>query len=45
MNMLVYVDFSVLELSKIVMYDFWYDYIKPKYDEREKLSWTVLMFI
>ena len=45
MNTLVYVGFSVLELSKTVMYDFWYDYIKPKYDEREKLSWTVLMFI
>ena len=21
----------ILELSKIVMYEFWYDYVKPKY--------------
>ena len=26
---LVYLGFSILELSKILMYQFWYDYIKP----------------
>ena len=28
---------STLELSKILMYQFWYDYLKPKYDEKSKL--------
>ena len=26
-----------IELSKILMYEFWYDYLKPKYDEKSKL--------
>ena len=26
-----YLGLSILEISKIVMYDFWYDYMKPKY--------------
>ena len=30
MNKPVCSGFSILELSKILMYDFWYDYIKPK---------------
>ena len=25
---------SILELCKILMYDFWFDYIKPKYKEK-----------
>ena len=37
MNKPVYVGLSMLELSKIVMYEFWYDYVKPKYGENEKL--------
>ena len=27
---------SILEPSKIVMYDFWCDYVKPKYEENAK---------
>ena len=27
----------ILELSKILMHEFWYDYVKPKYGEKEKL--------
>ena len=33
MNKPVYLGLSILELSKILMYDFWYVYIKPKYGE------------
>ena len=29
--------FSILELSKILMCEFWYDYVKPKYGEKAKL--------
>ena len=28
---------SRLELSKILLYEFWYDYVKPKYGENSKL--------
>ena len=37
MNKLFYLGLSILELSKILKYEFWYDYVKPKYDEKEKL--------
>ena len=30
MNKPVYLGISILELSKILMYEFWYDYVKPK---------------
>ena len=29
MNKPVYIRLSILDLSKTVMYEFWYDYIKP----------------
>ena len=29
---------SILEISKMVMYEFWYDYVKPKYGDRELYS-------
>ena len=32
-----YVGLSVLELSKTVMYEFCYDYVKPNYAENAKL--------
>ena len=28
---------SILEISKIVMYEFWYDYMKPKYEQKTNL--------
>ena len=31
MNKPVYLGLSILEISKSLMYQFWYDYIKPKY--------------
>ena len=27
----------IQELNKILMHEFWYDYVKPKYGEKEKL--------
>ena len=32
-NKPVYLGLSILELSKILMYEFWHDYVKPKYAE------------
>ena len=37
MNKPVYLGLSILDLSKTVMYEFWYDYVKPKYGENTKL--------
>ena len=33
MNKPVYLGLSTLDLSKTTMYEFWYDYVKPKYGE------------
>ena len=33
---LVSLGLSILKIIKIVMYDFWYDYVKPKHGENEK---------
>ena len=39
MNKLVYFCLSTLETNKILMYEFWYDYIKPKYQHNAKLCY------
>ena len=39
MNKCVYLGLSILQLSKILMYEFWYDYVKPKYGEKAKLCY------
>ena len=39
MNKPVYLGLSILELSEIVMYEFWYDYVKPKDREKTKLCY------
>ena len=39
MNKPVYLGLSILDLSKTVMYEFWYDYVKPKYGENTKLRY------
>ena len=40
MNKPVYLGMSILDISKTLMYKFWYDYIKPKYGDRAKLWYT-----
>ena len=39
LNKAVYSGLSILELSKILMYEFWYDYVKPKYDKKAKFCY------
>ena len=36
-NIRYYIGMSILDISKILMYKFWYDYINPKYGENAKL--------
>ena len=40
MNKPIYLGMSILDISKTLMYEFWYDYIKPKYQDRAKLCYT-----
>ena len=35
----VYLGLSILEISKTLMYEFWYDYMKPKYGDNVKLCY------
>ena len=35
MNKPVYLGLPILELSKISIHEFWYDYVKPKYGEKQ----------
>ena len=39
MNKPVYLGMSILDISKTLMYEFWYDHIKPKYRDRAKLCY------
>ena len=39
MNKPVYLGMSILDISKMLMYEFWYDYIKPKYKDKAKLCY------
>ena len=39
MNKPIYLGLSILEISKILMYEFWYDYMKPKYNDNVRLSY------
>ena len=44
MNKPVYLGLSILEISKILMYEFWYDYVKPEYDVEAKWNQTNHIF-
>ena len=39
MNKPIYLGLSILDISKILMYEFRYDYMKPKYGDNVKLSY------
>ena len=39
MNKPIYLGLSILEISKIIMYEFWYDYMKKKYRDMVKLCY------
>ena len=39
MNKPIYLGLSILEISKILMYEFWYDYMKPKYGNDVKFCY------
>ena len=40
MTKTLYLGMSILDISKILMYEFWYDYIIPKYGDKAKLCYT-----
>ena len=35
----IYLGMSILDISKTLMYEFWYDYVKPKYKDKAKLCY------
>ena len=39
MNNPAYLDLSIKQINKTLMYEFWYDYIKPKYQNNAKLCY------
>ena len=39
MNRPIYLGLSILEISKTLMHEFWYDYMKPKYNGNVKLCY------
>ena len=39
MNKPIYLGLSILEISKILMYEFWYDYMKRRYGNNVKLCY------
>ena len=40
LNKPIYLGQTILDVSKILMYDFYYDYVKPKYGESARLLFT-----
>ena len=40
MNKPIYLGMWILDISKTLVYEFWYDYLKPKYGDKAKLCYT-----
>ena len=39
-NKSLYLGMTILDISKILIYEFWYNYIIPKYGDKAKLCYT-----
>ena len=39
LNKPIYLRLSILEISKLLMYEFWYNYMKSKYGDNVKLCY------
>ena len=39
MNKPIYLGQTILDISKTLMHEFWYDYLKPKYGDKAKLCY------
>ena len=39
MNKPIYLGLSILDISKITMYELWYDYVKSKYEDKARLCY------
>ena len=40
MNKPIYLNQTILDISKTLMYEFWYEYIKPKYKDKARLCYV-----
>ena len=45
MNKTVYLSLLILQLSEIIVYEFWYDYVKANDRERKKLCFVAYIKI
>ena len=49
MNKPIYAGMTILDISKALMYEFWYGYLKPKYGDKIKLCYmdtdSLILFI
>ena len=39
LNKPIYLGLAILDISKTLMYEFWYDYLKPKYNNNMGLCY------
>ena len=40
MNVPIYIGFTILQISKTVIWNFFYDYLRPKYGDKIELCYT-----